>query len=48
LCSERRDEITGWTTHEYLETDKARLHANMTKEEYESLLPYRMAEELKK
>ena len=30
--SEENDEIIGWTTHEYLELDKARLHVRVEKE----------------
>lgn len=40
--------LLGIPPYVYFNTILTRLHANMTKEEYESLLPYRIAEELKK
>lgn len=39
---------TDGSVYVFFNTILPRLHANMTKEEYESLLPYRIAEELKK
>lgn len=40
--------LLGIAPYVYFNTILPRLHANITKEEYESLLPYRIAEELKK